>query len=438
MFNYESRDEITDIDQIVAPRVAYVIVAIAIYEEKDQHGLRLVRKLGAQQKDKVAKNASSKRKWEGNHGGSSSQNKGHKVIRAHTAHPSNKKGYAGNLPLCNKCKFHHTGPCAPNVAIASGLVIKLGIAMTLQEWLSRKEEPDLSEQERERKNLWRLYRFVITLERANIITDALSQKERIKPLRVRALVMTIGLNLPVQVLNTRSEARKAENINTEDLGGMIKKLKPRADGTFTLHFWQSLQKDLGTHLDMSTAYHPQTNGQSERTIQTLEDMLRACVINFGNGWDKHLTLVEFSYNNNYHTGIKAAPFEALYGRNKIQAACDRQKSYTDVRHKPLEFQVGDKVMLKVSPWKGVIRFGKRGKLNPVYIGPFKVLAKVGTIAYRLEFPQQLSRVHSTFHVSNLKKCLSDESLIILLDEIHIDDKLHFIAEPVEIIDKSSG
>ncbi|GJZ20074.1 hypothetical protein Tco_0556664, partial [Tanacetum coccineum] len=106
----------------------------------------------------------------------------------------------------------------------------------------------------------------------------------------------------------------------------------------------------------------------------------------------------------------------------------------DKRRKRLEFQVGDKVMLKVSPWKGVIRFGKRGKLNPRYIGPFKILAKVGTVAYRLELPGKLSRIHSTFHVSNLKKCLSDEPLAILLDEIHIDEKLNFIEEPVEIMD----
>ncbi|GJV74804.1 hypothetical protein Tco_1506388 [Tanacetum coccineum] len=113
---------------------------------------------------------------------------------------------------------------------------------------------------------------------------------------------------------------------------------------------------------------------------------------------------------------------------------DRQKSNTDVRHKPLEFQVGDNVMLKVSPWKGVIHFGKWRKLNPRYIGPFKVLAKVGVIPYRLKLPQQLSRLHSTFHVSNMKKCLSDESLVISLDEIHIDDKLCFVEEPIEIMD----
>ncbi|GJY80747.1 putative reverse transcriptase domain-containing protein [Tanacetum coccineum] len=203
------------------------------------------------------------------------------------------------------------------------------------------------------------------------------------------------------------------------------------DSRFTSHFWQSLQEALGTQLDMSTAYHPQTNGQSERTIHTFEDMLRACVINIRKSWDRHLPLVEFSYNNSYHTSIKAAPFEAIH----IQAARDGQKSYADKRRKPLKFQVGDKVMLKVSPSKGVIRFGKRGKLNPRYIGPFKILAKVGTVAYRLELPEQLSRVHSTFHVSNLKKCLSDETFVIPLDEIQIDDKLHFVEEPVEIMDR---
>ncbi|GJS08359.1 putative reverse transcriptase domain-containing protein [Tanacetum coccineum] len=216
------------------------------------------------------------------------------------------------------------------------------------------------------------------------------------------------------------------------------------DPRFALNFWRLFQKAMGTQLDMSTAYHSQTDEQSERTIQTLEDMLRACVIDFGNGWERHLPLVEFSYNNSYHASIKAAPFEALYGRKcrspvcwaeRIQAARDRQKSYADVRHKPLEFQVGDRVMLKVSPWKMVVHFGKRGKLNPRYIRPFKVLDKVGTVDYRLELPQQLSRVHSTFHVSNLKKCLSDEPLAVPLDEIHIDDKLCFVEELVEIMDR---
>ncbi|GJX74413.1 putative reverse transcriptase domain-containing protein [Tanacetum coccineum] len=253
--------------------------------------------------------------------------------------------------------------------------------------------------------------------KANVVAEALSRKERIKPLRVRALVMTIGLDLPKQILETQTEARKPENLEAEDVGGV---------GCCAM-----FQKVLGTRLDMSTAYHPQTDGQSERTIQTLEDMLRACVINFGNGWDRHLLLIEVSYNNSYHTSIKATPFEALYGRKccspvcwaeagdtqltgpeiihettkkiiqikqKIQAARDRQKSYADVRRKPLEFQVGDKVMLKVLPWKGVIRFGKRGKLNPRNVYP-------------------------------------TEPLAIPLDGIHIDDKLHFVEKPVEIMDR---
>nr|GFB59665.1 putative reverse transcriptase domain-containing protein [Tanacetum cinerariifolium] len=120
---------------------------------------------------------------------------------------------------------------------------------------------------------------------------------------------------------------------------------------------------------------------------------------------------------------------------RIQAAQDRQKSYADVRRKPLEFQVGDQVMLKVSHWKRVVRFSKRKKLNPRYIGPFKVLAKVRTVPYRLELPQQLSRVYNTFRVSNLKKCLSDEPLAISLDEVHIDDKLCSVEEPIEIMDR---
>ncbi|GKE35524.1 putative reverse transcriptase domain-containing protein [Tanacetum coccineum] len=391
------------------------------------------------------------------------------------------------------------------------------------------------------------------LGKANVVADALSRKERDQPLRVRALVMTIGLNLPKQILEAQTEARKPKNIKAEDVGGMLiknskdpekprkEKLEARANGTlclnnrswlpcygdlrtlimheshkskysvhpgfdkmyqdmkllywwpnmkadiatyvskcltclkvkaehqkpsglfvqpkipqwkwdniamdfvtklprtssgydtiwvivnhltksahfllmketdsmdrlarlylkevvtrhgipvsiicdrdprFTSHFWRAYQKILGTRLDMSTTYHPQTDGQSERTIQTFKDMLRACVIDVGNGWERHLPLIKFSYNNSYHASIKAALFEALYGskcrspvcwaevrdaqltgpelihettekivqmKQRIQAARDRQKSYADVRRKPLEFQVGDRVMLKVSP-----------------------------------------------------------------------------------------
>ncbi|GJU67597.1 putative reverse transcriptase domain-containing protein [Tanacetum coccineum] len=293
----------------------------------------------------------------------------------------------------------------------------------------------------------------------NVVANALSRKERLKPLRVRALVMMISLNLPVQILEAQVEARKEENYGIEDLCGMIKKLEPRADGTLCLNrrrdrhngevdetILEGSNEALGTQLDMSTAYHPQTDSQSERTIQTLEDMLRAFVMDFGKGWDRHQPLVEFSYNSSYHTSIKAAPFEALYGRKcrspiswaevgDAQLTGPEIKSYADRRRKPLEFEVGDKVMLKVSPWKGVIHFGKRGKLNPRYIGPLKIIAKVGMVAYQLELPEQLCRVYSTFHVSNQKKCFVDEPLAIPLDEIQIDDKLYFIKEPVEIMDR---
>ncbi|GJX91274.1 putative reverse transcriptase domain-containing protein [Tanacetum coccineum] len=210
------------------------------------------------------------------------------------------------------------------------------------------------------------------------------------------------------------------------------------DGRFTSNFWRSIQKALGTEISMSTVYHPETNGQSERTIQTLEDMLCACVIDFGKGWVKHLPLTEFSYNNSYHASIKAAPYEALYGRKCRSPMCwaeDRQKSYADLKQKPMEFEVRDRVMLKVSPWKGVVRFGKRGKLNLRYVGPFKVLAKVGKVAYRLELPQELSRVHHTFHVSNLKKCYADEPLAMPLEGIHVDNKLQLVEEPVEIMER---
>nr|GEV85645.1 putative reverse transcriptase domain-containing protein [Tanacetum cinerariifolium] len=172
------------------------------------------------------------------------------------------------------------------------------------------------------------------------------------------------------------------------------------DPRFASNFQRSFQKAMGTQLDMSTAYHPQTDGQRRRTIQTLEDMLRTCVIDFENGWERHLPRIEFSYNNSYHASIKVAPFEALYGQKCRSLVC----------------------------WA-------KGKLNSRYIGPFKVLAKVETVSYRLEFPQQLSRVQNTFYVSNLHKCLSDEPLAISLVEIHIDDKLHFVEEPMEIIDR---
>ncbi|GKC36666.1 putative reverse transcriptase domain-containing protein [Tanacetum coccineum] len=237
---------------------------------------------------------------------------------------------------------------------------------------------------------------------------------------------------------------------------------------FTSRFWQTMQEALRTRLDMSTSYHPQTDGQSDGTIQTLEDMLRACVLDFGGSWDVHLPLVEFSYNNSYHSSMRCAPFEALYGRkcrspimwaevgegqligpelvqettkkisqikDRFKAARDRQKNYADKRRKPLEFNIGDHVLLKVSPWKGVVRFGKKGKLAPRFIRPFEIIERIGPVSHRLRLSEELNGVHDTFHVSNLKKCLADLTLQIPLDEIRVDAKLNFVEEPVEILEE---
>ncbi|GKB62993.1 putative reverse transcriptase domain-containing protein [Tanacetum coccineum] len=386
------------------------------------------------------------------------------------------------------------------------------------------------------------------------------RKERIEPLRVRALVMTIGLDLPKRILEAQIEAQKPENIVNEDVGGMIRRdipkerLEPRADGTlclygrswipcygdlrsvimheshkskysihpgsekmyqdvkklfwwpnmkadiatyvskcltcarvkaehqrpsgllvqpeipewkwdnitmdfitklprssqgfdtiwvivdrltksahflpirendpldklarlylnrivarhgipasiicdrdgrFTSNFWRSFQKALGTDISMSTAYHPETDGQSERTIQTLEDMLRACVIDFGKGWVKHLPLAEFSYNNSYHASIKAAPYEALYGRKCRSPVCWAEVGEAQLTGPELIQETTEKIVL--------------------------IKQRMQAAQVRLELPQELSRVHHTFHVSNLKKCYADEPLVMPLEGIHVDD-----------------
>nr|GEU75145.1 hypothetical protein [Tanacetum cinerariifolium] len=183
------------------------------------------------------------------------------------------------------------------------------------------------------------------------------------------------------------------------------------DSYFTSRFWQSMQEVLGTRLDMSTTYHPQIDGQSERTIQTLEDMLRACVLDIEGSWDVHLPLVEFLYNNSYHSSVRCASFEALYSRK-----CRLPIMWADVG-------------------EGVVRFRKKEKLASRFVGPFEIIEKVGHVAYRLDLPKELNGVHDTFYVSNLKKCLADPTLQVPLDEIQVDAKLNFVEEAMDILDR---
>ncbi|KAL0539922.1 hypothetical protein IC582_024143 [Cucumis melo] len=238
------------------------------------------------------------------------------------------------------------------------------------------------------------------------------------------------------------------------------------DARFTSKFWKGLQTAMGTRLDFSTAFHPQTDGQTERLNQVLEDMLRACALEFPGSWDSHLHLMEFAYNNSYQATIGMAPFEALYGkccrspvcwgevgeqrlmgpelvqstneaiqkiRSRMHTAQSRQKSYADVRRKDLEFEVGDKVFLKVAPMRGVLRFERRGKLSPRFVGPFEILERIGPVAYRLALPPSLSTVHDVFHVSMLRKYVPDPSHVVDYEPLEIDENLSYVEQPVEVL-----
>ncbi|WVZ88926.1 hypothetical protein U9M48_035393 [Paspalum notatum var. saurae] len=176
------------------------------------------------------------------------------------------------------------------------------------------------------------------------------------------------------------------------------------------------------------AYHPQIDGQTERTNQILEDILRACAIQYGTSWDKYLPYAEFSYNNNYQASLKKSPFKSLYGK--------RQRSYADVRRRDLSFKVDEYVYLKVSLMRGIRRFNMKGKLAPRYIGPFKILEKKCEVAYRLELPSNLSCVHDVFHVSQLKKCLRVPEKQAPLEGFEVQEDLTYTEHPVKILDTS--
>ena len=251
------------------------------------------------------------------------------------------------------------------------------------------------------------------------------------------------------------------------LHGVLVSIVSDRDPRFTVHFWKSFQKAIGTRLTMSTAFHPQTDGQSERTIQVLEDMLQACVLDHKGSWEEHLPLVEFAYNNNYQASIQMAPYEALYGRPCRSPLCwtevgessitgpdlirdtsekvslirqllfkaqSRQKSYADVRRRPLEFEVGDHVFLKVMPKRGEWSRSASGKLSPRFIEPFEILERVGTRAYRLALPPSMSGFHEVFHVSMLRRYTPDPAHVVDWGEIEVETDGTFEEGPVCIVD----
>nr|GFC33000.1 retrotransposon protein, Ty3-gypsy subclass [Tanacetum cinerariifolium] len=213
------------------------------------------------------------------------------------------------------------------------------------------------------------------------------------------------------------------------------------DPRFTSRFWKGLQKAWGTRLKFSTVFHLQTDGQTERIIQTLEDMLRSCTLEWTGNWDDYICLVEFAYNNSWHASIKCAPFEMLYGRKCRAPIC-----WDQVGERVIEGPEMIEVMRKsplprrslrklVSLARGIRRFGIKGKLSPRFIRPFKILDRVGEVSYRLALPPQLSFVHNVFHVSLLRGYKYHPLHVISypLDQIHTD--LFYIEEPEAILDR---
>ncbi|KAA3473474.1 Retrotransposable element Tf2 [Gossypium australe] len=238
------------------------------------------------------------------------------------------------------------------------------------------------------------------------------------------------------------------------------------DPRFTSRFWKKLQEALGTKLHFNKAFHPQIDGQSERIIQILEDMLRCCILEFGGTWEQYLPLIEFAYNNSYQSCIKMAPYEALYERkcqtplywtelnennihgvdlikdleqkvkvirDSLKAASNCQKSYVDLKRKDIEFEIGDKVFLKVSPWKKVLRFGRKGKLSLRFIGPYVIIECVGSVAYKLRLPSELEKIHNVFHVSMLRRYRSNPSHVVAPSETEIRSDMTYEEEPISIL-----
>ncbi|KAK2436442.1 hypothetical protein QL285_021436 [Trifolium repens] len=274
--------------------------------------------------------------------------------------------------------------------------------------------------------------------------------------------------LPVRITDTVEKLTDIYVAEIVRLHGIPSSIVSDRDPKFTSHFWRTLHEALGTKLRLSSAYHPQTDGQTERTNQSLEDLLRACVLDDRGSWDNVLPLIEFTYNNSFHTSIGMAPYEALYGRRcqtplcwyqdgesmivgpemvqqttdkvrkiraRMKVAQDRQKSYADRRRRPLEFEAGEHVFLRVTPTTGVGRAIKARKLTPKFIGPYQITEKIGKVAYRIALPPILSQIHDVFHVSQLRKYVPDPSHVITPDDIQLKENLSFEVPPVKIADR---
>ncbi|WVZ97222.1 hypothetical protein U9M48_042772 [Paspalum notatum var. saurae] len=274
--------------------------------------------------------------------------------------------------------------------------------------------------------------------------------------------------IPVKTTYTAATYARLYVSRIVSLHGVPRTITSDRGSLFVSRFWEHLQTALGTTLIHSSAYHPQTSGQVERVNQILEDMLRACALTYSTKWDECLPLAEFAYNNSYQKSLEMAPFEALYGRkcrtplnwsepgecvtfgpdlvtqaeeqvklihSNLKRAQSRQKSYSNKRRRPLVFEVDDHVYLRVSPMKGVHRFGVKGKLAPRYVGPFKITEQCGPVAYRLELPRHLAAVHDVFHVSQLKKCLRVLEEAVDTSQIQIEPDLTYEECPIKILDQ---
>jgi len=275
--------------------------------------------------------------------------------------------------------------------------------------------------------------------------------------------------LPIQITYSLDRLARIYIKEIVKLHGVPSSIVSDRDPRFTSRFWGALHEALGTQLRFSTAYHPQTDGQSERTIQTLEDMLRACVLELHGNWDQYLPLVEFACNNSFHSSIGMAPFEALYGRkcrtplcwtevgeakllgpeivqetteqirmiqDRMRIAQERQAQYANRRRRDLEFAEGDHVFLRITPTTGVGKLVKTKKLNPRYIGPFQILQRVGPVAYRLALTPELSHIHDVFHVSRLRQYVPDPTHVLTYTPVHMEENLTIQLEPVAILESS--